>query len=1291
MARNLQEPEFFPRDGTSQEGRVLPALDPSYVRVDERTVQDLVVFARELGRRLTYHGPDDRPAGTFSRFVGSLDPDVVADFLEHPERFDPATSPALFRPHFVLFLAFLRLFQKAQGEMNALTQRHLDFYFRRVLRMEGKGPVADRVHLLFDLARGEREVLVPKGTLVSAGPDSLRREQLYSTEQTIIVNRIRIAKKSSVFVERRRTGLRRIAAEAKSKESAFLEMLKVVLGDPLPRYPDGEPEDAEVDFAQLQSLRAELDLSQLDALRARARQAEVGGPPLTPEEQAKLGPVLAIGRYFFVPAERFAAAMDEVTGKAAADWSDVFSILEDAHREKGRAGRIARLRQLRAGSVPPARLADLVRYVLGEAESAADDPDAVDRLEPFLGGADFVKMKALHPVTDQDWESAYSLLEVAERNRLGEPPAERVKWINVHPAEDAAAGGARPALAGQDSSPRWATFGLARATDPDASSAPVLGWAVSSPLLWLREGERTIHLTLGIRKEGVDAKSLLALLTAEPGPLLFQVSTAKGWVPCPDVGVDIKPYSDFAGASAEGDLLGLRFTLAFDETAAPIAPLPPALAEIEGPGPLLRLLLCPLRDAASGANTVCYDELARLALAAVHLAVDAQGIRPQRLQSDERTLDPKKPFEPFGAAPALGSRFLLGHPEISGKRLDSLTLKLEWMGLPADLTAHYANYQVGGKKDPANPDAPAAPPTRLVRTEEIGVKLSMIDRGRETPLAANVGLFSGTMAPDAGWKDVEPPDPASMSATRLPDDVSAWRRHLQWRLSGSDLGHAAYPSLVTSKALDLAARIASKAEGEIIEADEYKLNPPYTPKLESLTLAYASSLEIRLDAGTPDAEAARVVHIHPFGHCDVHRDIGAAPLSAGVPLLPRYDNDGELYLGLAGVSAPQSVCLLFQLAEGSANPDVAPRPVEWSYLDGDRWLPFAGRVLRDTTQGLVSSGIVELALQRVAPSTRLRGGLSWIRASVSGSTDGVCDTIDIHPQAVSCVFVDRGNAPDHFRAPLPAGTIKKPSARIPGLAGVRQPYTSHGGRMAEDAGMWATRVSERLRHKQRALSMWDHERLVLERFPQIYKARCLPARPDEPGKVEVVVIPEIRDLLPSDPFEPKAPSSLLAEIEAYLRGKMPVFAEVKVKNARYVPVKLQLAVRFKEDGNDGFYSRKLNDEINRFLSPWAFEEGSDIVLGGRIYKNSIVDFVDRREYVDYVAGVKLFRGIGGDSYRPAPPPPEGEGDFVAADRPDAVLVAARTHEIIVLRDAAYDETAMSGINFMRVELDFIVA
>ncbi len=185
----------------------------------------------------------------------------------------------------------------------------------------------------------------------------------------------------------------------------------------------------------------------------------------------------------------------------------------------------------------------------------------------------------------------------------------------------------------------------------------------------------------------------------------------------------------------------------------------------------------------------------------------------------------------------------------------------------------------------------------------------------------------------------------------------------------------------------------------------------------------------------------------------------------------------------------------------------------------------------------------------------------------------------------------------------------------------------------------------------------------------------------------MVVIPDIRDALPADAFAPKASANLLADIQTYLNERAPGAANIRVRNARYVPVMVRLGVRFMPGQDEGFARKRLNDDLVRYLSPWAYDEGAELMIGGRIYASSILDFVDRRDYVDYVAELKLFRGRGQDDFSLVPPTTDYH---VATEQPDQVLVAAPTHVIDVISELGYRQASFTGINYMKVELDFIV-
>ncbi|MCU0837335.1 MAG: baseplate J/gp47 family protein [Rhodospirillales bacterium] len=1470
MPKPLNEAAPLHRDGTSRGARTSAALQPDSVGIDERGIADMLAFARQLAGRIVYYDDGNMPAGDWADFfdgIGTGDGGIpvadVAAFVRDPTAFAGERHAALRRPHVMLLLAFLHLAQTGRDALNGITGRHLDYYFRDVLRMVARPAAADRAFVLFEPAKGAAFAEVPPGTRLAAGRDVAGRERIYRTLRPLIVSRAEVASVRSVFAEKRIIGI----AEARTgltgtQEERFLNMLRLPLGDPepgdpLPPYGDGSV----VDFPRLQALAALVgfaegtlfvhlfELRKLIAMKRRRdgadgewrqintilqaagrRKRNDGGWALAPADPrdfnanlakaldgmpnfaglpeietvddlytqrhradaraaigsilflserdfvrmmdlkrgvdadwkiinglleeagrrkrndatyvlpagnpadftgnfaAALGPVdfaavgvgnldayadavVAVERYAFMPGESFArvmaTAMKAEAATTAKEWAAVYATLADAYTQKvyfKRRNALASARKA-AGSAAEG-LRAMLAIALGET-GAAPTATLLEQLGDFVAAAaELAKVRTIaediaanRPIAAARWEEAEDILERAQRQRerLPRPVAQREEWINLYAYEDATTVQVRPAEAGEGH-PRWKLFGRpAPAPQPDAPPAEIIGFAIASPLLTLTAGTRQITLTLGMLKAGTKTPLIDA---AAPPPFSVRISTAKGWIEPQSVTFADADYATLDGITpipAATPLIGLKITLVFAADADAIAPPPVEDRIAECPWPVLRIMLRPIWDAETQRFEARYAQFRALRVARVHLraavggyvdpphASGALGLSPLLLENDGGTLDGKKPFEPFGGAPAVGARLAIGHPDFVNKRLRTVRFRLDWMGGPGNLATHYAAYgaQVGAS---------------------FAVKVNIVDSGvRVTEIRASAPLFNGTDATKSHTIAISPiadtDRPYAPPATEPPAaQVRAARRFLEWELSPNDFKHSTYPSLATQKSLELAAAIANlaaKKREEEIKASDYAVQPPYTPKLKSLSVDFIAGHEVVMERYQRGAETDQIFHIHPFGYTEAHPTVPGQ----GHPLLPAYDNEGELYIAIAGAKPPQTLSLLFQLAEGSADPDVAGRQVEWSYLDADGWRAFGdGGIVEEQTQGLINSGIITFKLPATLPAAppdpRLPAGLLWLRAAMALGTRGVCDAVALHPHAALAEFVDAGNAPEHYRSPLPAGSIKSLADPLPAIARVRQPYTSFGGKVAEDRPSFYTRVSERLRHKRRAVTLWDYERLVLEEFPEIYKVKCLPARladdADGGGQVRLIIIPDIRHKRPADPFEPKAPAALLARVAAFVKPLLSPAVRLVVSNASYVQVRIRVGVRFRTAGNEGFDRQRLNDELNRYLSPWAFDEGADIAIGRRIYANSLVTFIDERPYVDFVAGIKLFASDDGVNFVLAKTDAE-DGDYVSSDRPDAVLVAARQHEIDIIAEDIFKQEEFSGIGYMKIELDFVVS
>ncbi|NJN17065.1 MAG: hypothetical protein HC822_12725 [Oscillochloris sp.] len=872
------------------------------------------------------------------------------------------------------------------------------------------------------------------------------------------------------------------------------------------------------------------------------------------------------------------------------------------------------------------------------------------------------------------WRKVYTILELAEDRKRGrqEPRAEAEQWQNVYAAPDATLVQAQPGQAAEVT-PRWHTFGAAPTTEDPVVTPAVRGLTIASPLLALAEGNRTITLRVLFRPEHFAEVAIKAALEHGPFRVLLsaggELQEARQAQPEDEEPAPISLESVSVGRGE--DQIGiLTFVLKLSSQASPIEPLP-AGAGISSPWPLLQLLLADRQ----AANDQIYRALLPLRLQQIELEVQVSGISGLSLQNDDGALNPKKPFEPFGFTPAAGSSLYIAHPELCAKKLDSFDLQITWLGAPASFKEYYRGYS--GYASPESENTKIASP--ISANSAFQAQLRLHDQRAPFDIAP-LQLFA---EPDAAVARTITISGSAITAKykgyrtlrhlNTSDELLEWSRFWQLELLAPDFLHRVYPQAATG----YANRRINK------EPAPYIVNQPYTPKIKSITAGYVARETIDPAAGAgPSGGSLR--HLEPFGH------LAPAPADDGLyPFLPQYTNEGELYIGIADLAPPQNLTLLFQLAEGSADPGLAHTPPDWYYLDGNHWQSLArGRILADSSNGLLNSGIITIDLPPVAPSTRLPAGLYWIKAAVARNSRSIADTVAIEAQAVRATFVDRNNLLDHLRQALAPGSISglaEPQAQIRAL---HQPYSSSGGKGPEDAARFYTRISERLRHKDRALTGWDYERMVLEAFPEIYKVKCLPAGtsgdPRQADAIQVIVIPDIRGKLPFDPFEPKVAADTLARITDHLAARTPAAAQFRVSNPAYIRLQVRLGVRLRPGYNPGFHLQLLNQELQRYLAPWAYDRGAEIVFGGRVNANLIVNFVEERPYIDYVAGIKLFIRAGDDSHAIV----EVKAPYSISS--DAILVSDRRHVIDLIGEERYQEQYFTGINYMQIELDFQV-
>ena len=491
-----------------------------------------------------------------------------------------------------------------------------------------------------------------------------------------------------------------------------------------------------------------------------------------------------------------------------------------------------------------------------------------------------------------------------------------------------------------------------------------------------------------------------------------------------------------------------------------------------------------------------------------------------------------------------------------------------------------------------------------------------------------------------------------------------------------------------------------------------KINQPYVPQLRQVSVDYSCTSGVDFTEVDQSTAPIQVLQIHPFGQVDLLKtnlltDTHGTP--TGYHLLPQYSENGHLYIGIQDLQDKQELSLLFQMDSGSENSDLEPPEVSWNYLSNDNWIKFDDKeLLSDSTNGMLDTGIIRYrppssldateSHPRVTTSNNLLpNGFHWFEAQAPDRINAFPDGIAIISQAVTATHLLQTPASEHLNDTLPADSITKLVTPLSAIDTVKQPYSSFGGKGQEDNTQFIKRVSERLRHKDRAVTMWDYERLVLEQFPDIYKVKCLnqTAQENDPAaaKVKLVVIPNLINRTPFFPLQPKVSQKLRWQIADYLKDKVSPFVDFEVVNPRYEEIRYRVTLKFEQKESEGFYIRQLNRDIINYLSPWAYSNQADVKFGGAIHQSSLIHFITNLPYVDFIGSLELIDHnlIGQDSRGLTSKQlltPLNQ-DVVQTRFPDSILVSSPNHFIDLVTDE-FEAIHFSGIGYMAVDVDFIV-
>ncbi|NTU58404.1 MAG: hypothetical protein HGB00_05730 [Chlorobiaceae bacterium] len=1220
------DPNRLVREGTSQAQRFPEALDPSYASVDERMPEHDIAFARRYSAYLRFHDLNNVEVDDWKRFFGQ-DPAV---------RLAGAAIENVDAYRVRLKACFDQLKEQSETSVTAELKTSLGCMF------------SDVGTLARELDRLKEELL--------------EEVNLKATLQNLVRSRLAPAFRKLVGYYRGGVKLELIDDTADSEIVIFEatpEKFSAICESPFSAdwITDGST-------------------SWTDFLTAVAADESVYG---TPDETARFSHV-ANHNLFTSLFDTFLKAYARTVGDARAAIEQNLGGRNDHQPHFGLFLAFLQLNEFsrsQMNTLTRRHLDFYYRQVLKLKEKPSE-PNHLHLLFELAKNRDSALLKAGTTFQGKDGNGKavqYALNEDFVANRAGVAELKSVhhslsadeKRLYAYPAANSADGFGTP-LTTPDG--QWHPFSGMTADNNLAT----IGFAIASHFLLLGEGNRKIVVKLSFAEKKLSQADLCDSFD-------FFLTGEKGWMQA-----TVDNGTPSSSPSAKIDIL-----LSIDGSMHPVVPLTAELhgADLPEGLPMLKAVL----KQASGESRPL-AELQELQLkpadSKIDISVgyidddepDGNGLKNLVVHNKFGEIKTDKPFQPFGAMPEDDDYLIIGSDELFQKQGARFQLRVVWKGLPfwsGDIDFDWVNefYPKAGLTLLKNGSWPMS-------NDLEGIRLFRWLRSDVSIPASRVKLDETALT--------------DMHFDKRAYTLDSRRGFLRLSLTG-DFGHRLYP-------LTLSSHLMLKAKGAATVPDRMALwkqerdklytrqnnrwvpkDPrnfteqyirafsqslpvePYTPVIESLTLSYTATVSL---------SRTSMFWLTPFGSRAMEPD-------RNQPLLAPFRFEGELYIGIRNLVAGRNLSLLFQLAEGSASPTVTKpdNHVQWSWLGANEWIGFKNTELSDDTGQLTRSGIIRFSVPAEATNddSLIRPyGLHWLRAVVAEKPEAVCRIISVDAQAAKATLTKSEAPVETGSVQLPAGTVTKPVTPDVSVKSVKQPYATFGGRPAEDSGAFYTRVSERLRHKNRAITLWDYERMVLDAFPQIYKVKCLNHtryEPSEtgigiyrelaPGHVTVVTIPNLRNHNAVDTLRPYTNLGELDLIRKFLERHVSGVISLHVENPIFESIQTGFRVKFMPGTDEAFHLDLLRQELVRHLSPWAFEEGRDISFGGKIHKSSLIDFVEERPYVDYVTDFRLYH-IDGEMKK------SGDTDEAVASMPLSILVSVPSGEHMVTAIAESETT-----------------
>ncbi|MEX6627293.1 hypothetical protein [Tenacibaculum salmonis] len=805
-----------------------------------------------------------------------------------------------------------------------------------------------------------------------------------------------------------------------------------------------------------------------------------------------------------------------------------------------------------------------------------------------------------------------------------------------------------------------------------------VGFMIGSQVLFLEEGQREIRITFTLEKES--SKNTFWKLLDEivlnkklPLDVIFNTVFEDAFVISYTTSVNWETINSYSVKfNREANTFSLHFIV--ENTAPPISVL---ASDKKYDWPMIKVVLDEY------APVYVYSFLKDLKLEKATIDVNVTDIKNLSVYNNIGKMPLTKVFNLFGSAAKIGDYLLVGKSELFKKELSNVNINIEWEVVPLDYGGFETYYKGYSEK---------------FTNTSFRVDVTGLSNGYWLPTEEdkkeNISLFDTiSVVTEEGYNS----EIISKNKTIKLSNLDKYQLPKNYTLQDP----VPYNIHTNSGFLKLTLIAPNNAFGKEVYQQNYintatynaknneslpLPNKAFIPKVKRLTLDYIASDAIYFNNNFNDITdeiTGNYIHLTPFGR---EKTVDNSKVSKNT-IISNFDGEGYLYLKLDKIEEESTVSLFFDLNNNTSQYSKASNNIIFEYLKIDVWgtLP-KKNIISDGTDQLSKSGIIEILI----PNNVLSVGNQEFSLRFVAKKEAYKYPIinGIHPNAViaSCTSNDE----NVIGKKVAAESIIKVVNKITAIKKVVQPTASFGGKIPTTPELFYTEVSERLRHKDRALTVWDYEHLILQYFHEIIAVKCTNLNQffkPQAGKITLIVLSNKWKHYKHHYFN----GNELDAIHQFIKKKSNSFIKIKVINPTVEWLLVTCIVEFEAKDQGGYYLNALNTELCEYLCPITHEDSTAVQgIGTTIVPRMLKSYLENLSYIESIKKLEIEhiikKGLDDFSVKIYE-----ENEEINPTKPWSILVPKNKHNIYssaILEDETIAEIESQNL---QIGVDYIVA